>query len=210
MKILHPIESQHRRVTQWFWENFKWKWKNMYGPGGWIPSWPSHMWIDFTSRENKFWSVKPLAIRAGIDWSLRAFKHNGMWNTIEINIDWYRVRYMHLDSFEGGDREVKQWEIIGYTGNTGTYTTAAHLHMDVKKNGSYINFTDLLVSDIEKQSLFDIWVSNPNRDIFGLAKVILDKYGKACFYKEDWVVYIKNTTHKWHLDDKSNASKEEL
>lgn len=56
----------------------------------------------------------------------------------ELDCDVLRVRYMHLFRFEGQNRQVKQGELIGYTGNTGA-STAPHLHIDFSKNGSSLN-----------------------------------------------------------------------
>ena len=146
--IIKPIEPQHYRITQAFWENFKWNiWgvtKYMYWPWGWIPAWQYHLWIDFTSRENKWGTAKPLPIRAWVDWEAKFIQHTWKGNLVEITWKDYFIEYMHLDSFEWPSRIVKAWEIIWYTWNTGTYSTAPHLHMGVKrvKNGKIVSWTN--------------------------------------------------------------------
>lgn len=172
MKIYHPIEPKHRRVTQAFWENFQWEWKTMYWKWGHIPSWRYHLWIDYSSKENKWGSVKPLPIRAWIDWELVLKKTSTKGNEATITWNGWLCNYLHLHSFEWENRYVTAWEIIGYTGNTGTYTTAAHLHMGVSRtyaNGSrikdwldlwWIDFYNLLTDD-----LYEVRVATFRKDI---------------------------------------------
>jgi murein DD-endopeptidase MepM/ murein hydrolase activator NlpD len=53
----------------------------------------------------------------------------------------YESRYLHLSRFAGGVRRgvhVQQGQVIGYVGATGL-TTGAHLHYELKRNGSYVN-----------------------------------------------------------------------
>lgn len=166
--IIKPIEFKHYRITQWWGENFTYNWKRMYWVGWWIPAWQYHLWIDFTSRENMWGSVKPLPIRAWVDGKAEMVVHTGKWNLVIITGQEYMCEYMHLDSFEWSSREVKAGDVIWYTGDTGTYTTAPHLHLWVKrvKNGRvittgwnywYIDFTDLL-ADIPEKSFKDLRV----------------------------------------------------
>lgn len=157
--ILHPIENQHRRVTQYFWENFEYNWKPYYWPGGQIPNWQYHLGVDFSSRENGNGNVTPLPIRAWVYGRVEYFVDPGKWNMVALTWEEYYIEYIHLDSFEGKNREVFPWDIIGYTGNTGKFTTAAHLHMDVRRiiNGKIdrswpdygmFDFYDLLVEEV--------------------------------------------------------------
>ena len=50
------------------------------------------------------------------------------------------VRYMHLSKATFKEQKYfKQGEIIGYSGNTGLYTTAPHLHYDLQIKGQYVD-----------------------------------------------------------------------
>ena len=64
----------------------------------------------------------------------------------ELNVAEIRARHMHLSELNGRTREVKKGELIGWTGNTGTASTAPHLHIDFSTSGSSImnidNFID--------------------------------------------------------------------
>jgi murein DD-endopeptidase MepM/ murein hydrolase activator NlpD len=53
----------------------------------------------------------------------------------------YESRYLHLSSFAKGVRagaHVQQGQIVGRVGSTGL-STGAHLHYELKRNGSYLN-----------------------------------------------------------------------
>lgn len=189
-----------------------------------IKSWPHHLWIDYTSREKKFGAVKPLPIRAGVTGPVTFSTSNGLWNVAEIKIDNYILRYMHLDSFEWEDREVKQGEVIGYTGNTGAHSTAAHLHFDVKEDGVIIDQTEWLIDDNEMEeqepiSLFEAWTDTEERLLVSdetalwLDDVLTNAYhaqfysseAKDVIYAEvDWVCY------SWTLNEHKDAHKEEI
>jgi murein DD-endopeptidase MepM/ murein hydrolase activator NlpD len=44
------------------------------------------------------------------------------------------MRFMHLSKFSRKPGLVKKGDLIGITGNTGAFTTAPHLHLDISKN----------------------------------------------------------------------------
>jgi len=51
-----------------------------------------------------------------------------------------RVRYMHLSSFRIINMDwVNNSERIGLSGNTGVFTTAPHLHLDIQINGKFVD-----------------------------------------------------------------------
>lgn len=54
--------------------------------------------------------------------------------------------YFHLDSYtyQNGWKDVKKGDIIGYTGNSGKQTTAAHLHWEIRKDGVPVDPIPLL------------------------------------------------------------------
>lgn len=61
-----------------------------------------------------------------------------VWNGNVQNI------FAHLSSYAVSDGEsVSKGQVIGYVGDTGTHVTGAHLHWEVKINGSPINPLDL-------------------------------------------------------------------
>lgn len=43
------------------------------------------------------------------------------------------MRFMHLSQFKGKVGKVKEGDLIGLTGNTGSATTGQHLHIDISK-----------------------------------------------------------------------------
>lgn len=50
------------------------------------------------------------------------------------------VRYMHLSQYLTTETEwVNAGELLGKTGNTGAFTSAPHLHIDVQVNKSYVD-----------------------------------------------------------------------
>lgn len=51
------------------------------------------------------------------------------------------MRMMHLSRFNKTG-EVKEGDIIGYVGSTGTLSTGSHLHLDISKNSVQINNID--------------------------------------------------------------------
>jgi len=62
-------------------------------------------------------------------------------NTIHFRPDGQDIviRFMHLQEFKRGQEYVNEGELIAITGNTGSATTAAHLHTDVSKGSVQIN-----------------------------------------------------------------------
>jgi murein DD-endopeptidase MepM/ murein hydrolase activator NlpD len=55
------------------------------------------------------------------------------------------MRFMHLSKFVAKAGKVKEGDVIGLTGNTGSATTGAHLHLDIsKKNVQISNFSNFL------------------------------------------------------------------
>lgn len=59
-------------------------------------------------------------------------------NVIDFYANGYVFRMMHLAKISKTG-EVKEGELIGYTGNSGTLTTGSHLHIDISKNSVQIN-----------------------------------------------------------------------
>lgn len=163
--ILYPTEERHRRITQIYWDNsiqkINWRTAPLYWPWGHIPSWRHHLWVDFTSKENKYGKVIAIPIRAWVDGRVVFSRSAGKWNVAQITWSKYFIEYIHLSKFEGINRTVKAWDIIWYTGNTWTFTTAAHLHMWVRKvigwipfkwdiDNGWIDFTSLLTDTLTK------------------------------------------------------------
>jgi len=60
-----------------------------------------------------------------------------MGNTVILRHDKYQTIYGHLSkmTYVEGYIKVKAGDIIGYSGNTGTYCFGPHLHFEVKENG---------------------------------------------------------------------------
>lgn len=57
-------------------------------------------------------------------------------NQIEVTGGGYSHRVLHLESRKvSAGASVKEGQLIGYSGNTGTQTTGAHLHWDARKAG---------------------------------------------------------------------------
>ena len=158
--IFHPINPTDRRVTQPWADNFIRKWKPMYWPWGHIPSWQYHLGVDFASRKNGNWDFKNLPIHAWVSGKMRVFKDPWKGNVVQITWKDYFIEYIHLSSFEWSDRDIFVWDVVWYTGNTGTYTTAAHLHMWVRKivdwvidknwvDHGWFDFSKLLVDTLD-------------------------------------------------------------
>jgi murein DD-endopeptidase MepM/ murein hydrolase activator NlpD len=58
---------------------------------------------------------------------------NGVWLYGDDGNLYY---YFHLDAYEGGARQVKQGDVVGYTGNTGDASGGAtHTHFEVHPGG---------------------------------------------------------------------------
>ncbi|MDI6777559.1 MAG: peptidoglycan DD-metalloendopeptidase family protein [Patescibacteria group bacterium] len=57
------------------------------------------------------------------------------------------IRFLHLSSFNASGK-VKSGQVIGYTGNSGSLTKGAHLHLDISKGAVNIwNFANFLDPD---------------------------------------------------------------
>jgi murein DD-endopeptidase MepM/ murein hydrolase activator NlpD len=56
------------------------------------------------------------------------------------------MRFMHLSKYLKPNGKVKKGDKIAITGNSGTFTTCAHLHLDISKKTlqiwNFSNFTD--------------------------------------------------------------------
>lgn len=68
-------------------------------------------------------------------------------NTIHFKPDGQDVviRFMHLSEFKRGQEYVSEGELIAITGNTGSATSGAHLHIDISQGSVQINnFTNFL------------------------------------------------------------------
>lgn len=84
------------------------------------------------------------------------------WGVEGGNTIWFegklKLRFMHLSKFTRGLGNVKSGEQIGITGNTGLYTTGAHLHIDNPSTWSgsfwkdFNNFSDPEKINWEAQS----------------------------------------------------------
>lgn len=75
-------------------------------------------------------------------------------SVVFVHIDGkYRTGYAHLAKYvvKAGD-QLEEGDLIGYVGNTGSHTTAVHLHfsMYTKKNGKWVKTDPLTVLDVEK------------------------------------------------------------
>lgn len=86
-----------------------------------------HPGVDFDLPENT--SIK--ASTSGI--VVRREFHQGMGNTLAIRLGNIYVLYAHLKDFcVDLGQLVRSEQLIGYSGNTGTATTGAHLHFELR------------------------------------------------------------------------------
>lgn len=73
-------------------------------------------------------------------------REGGYGNYIKLtHSDGYQTAYAHMSAYVSGQKKgdvVKQGDIIGYVGSTGT-ATGPHLHYEVLKDGKHINPRDL-------------------------------------------------------------------
>jgi murein DD-endopeptidase MepM/ murein hydrolase activator NlpD len=70
-----------------------------------------------------------------------AFTRGGGNTVVLRHAGGYESRYLHLSRYASGMRggaRVRQGQVIGYVGATGL-TTGAHLHYELKRNGSHVN-----------------------------------------------------------------------
>lgn len=65
-------------------------------------------------------------------------KKGGNIATIEHDAN-FKTRYMHLQSFYKTSGYIKQGDIIGFLGNTGSSSTGPHLHFEVWENGKHVD-----------------------------------------------------------------------
>lgn len=49
------------------------------------------------------------------------------------------LQFAHLNKYVGGVRQVKEGELIAYTGNTGSITTGPHLHVQILKGATRLD-----------------------------------------------------------------------
>jgi murein DD-endopeptidase MepM/ murein hydrolase activator NlpD len=104
------------------------------------------------------------------------------WGVQGGNTIWFKpdgqnvvIRFMHLSAFNANGK-VKSGQIIGYTGNTGSLTKGAHLHLDISKGTvniwNFANFLDPEKYDWKDNSATDAPFSssaeNGKKEIYGI------------------------------------------
>ena len=111
------------RVTQAFWAR-----PDFYAQF----NFKGHEWLDLN---DVVWVATPVyAVEDGI---IVTRKNNGAYgHRIDLYCEriWVMFSYCHLSKFKVNTKQkVRAWDLIGYTGNTSTYSMSIHLHFMVKE-----------------------------------------------------------------------------
>ena len=144
MDLWTIVFEESVKITQDFWNNFIWNWKNYYSQFG--LKW--HNWVDYSA---KIWTK----IFSPISWVVSLWNQwkTWYWKYIKItNYDlWLEIIYWHLSEFS-----VKHWDIISQktylwkTWNT-WWSTWPHLHFGLKQIDDFWNI-------LNKDNWFQGWI----------------------------------------------------
>ena len=136
---------------------------------------------------------------------------NSFWGTDGGNTIWFRpdgenvvIRLMHLSKFIVKSGHVNEGQQIAVSGNTGMYTTGAHLHVDITKNWSgtfwknFDNFIDpetynwstpqptpQTVSQPVTQSIFNVRIDKAQAAVRAEATTRSAQVGSKVLYRGD-------------------------
>lgn len=130
-----------------------------------------HNGIDLAAEENQ----EVLAQFNGIVTNVYTSEAGG--NTVEISHGESMItKYLHLNkALVKIGQEVKQYEVIGLAGNTGTRSTGTHLHFSVVLDGEYIN--PIYLYGTNGLNAFKTYISNDperNRELIDVISNIKD------------------------------------
>lgn len=125
LKIELSLRSKMKPVSNWnsVGRGYRFKEKTWYSP--------YHLGLDLMTP-----SWTPLYAPFDGYSSNGSFTQGG--NVINFTCNGLVMRFMHLAKISKLG-QVKEGEIIGYTGNSGTLTTGAHLHVDISRGTVQIN-----------------------------------------------------------------------
>jgi len=127
------------------------------------------------------------------------------WGVQGGNTIWFKpdrqnviIRFMHLLDINRGVKSVKEGQVIGHTGNTGSLTSGNHLHCDISKGTVNIwNFSNFLdpekynwgdepISPVGENGLYGVDISHHNKINWDKVKTdfVIAKCTESTTYKD--------------------------